>query len=716
MRRREQLLKRGDVSFVRGVCPHDCPDTCAWEVAVDASGTAVDLWGAPEHPFTRGGLCGKVDRYVERTYHPDRLTRPMVRVGPKGSGEFKPVDWDAALDVIGERLSNIIDRHGAEAVLPFSYSGTLGALNGEGMAGRFFHALGASQLARTICAEAGSWGLRYTCGTTASVDSMDAEFSRLIVLWGTNTLSSNLHFWPVVLRAKKRGARVIVIDPVETKTAKAADQWIRIRPGTDAALALAMMHVLIAESLVDEDFIREGTIGFEELSAAVEGWTPARASEVTGIPNDEIVSLAREFAAADPALVRLNYGMQRHRGGGMAVRTIACLPALTGHWRRRGGGVLLSTSAAFGLDSRPLRRPDLMPTPTPRTINMIRLGDALAGDEASLRRAHYRPRPSDPEVASLGPSVKALVVYNANPAASNPDLAKVREGLANEDLFTVVLEHFQTDTADYADVLLPATTQLEHLDLHASYGHLYLSLNRPAIAPVGQALSNAEIFRRIGVRMGLDASLFGPDDESLLKEYLAAQASPAIAPISWERLQADGFARVDVPTPFMPFAEGAFPTPSGRCELYSETMKEDGYSPTPEFIAPAWMAEVTPDSLVCVSPPAHLFLNSTFVNVDRLRKKTGAPYALMHPADAARRGLRDEEEIAVLGAGGRLRMTLKIRDAIVRGTICIEGIHWPKLSADGRGVNELTRQRETDFGGGATFYDVAVRVERSAGA
>jgi len=703
------------VSVVRGVCPHDCPDTCAWEVAVDGSGTALDLWGDPEHPFTRGGLCGKVDRYIERTYHPGRLTRPMVRVGPKGRGEFKPVSWDTAIDVIGERLSGVIEKHGAEAVLPFSYSGTLGVLHGDGMSGRFFHALGASQLARTICAEAGTWGMRYTCGTTASIDSMDAEHAELIVLWGTNTLSSNLHFWPVVLRAKKRGARVIVIDPVETKTAKAADQWISIRPGTDAALALAMMQVIISESLVDEDFVRDGTVGFSDLSAQVKAWTPARASEVTGIPEAEIVSLAREFATAKPALLRINYGMQRHRGGGMAVRTIACLPALAGHWRRRGGGVLLSTSGAFGLDSSPMRRPDLMPTPEPRTVNMIRLGDALAGDEASLLRAHYRPRPSDPEPAQPGPPIKALIVYNANPAASNPDLPKVRAGLAREDLFTVVLEHFQTDTADYADVLLPATTQLEHWDLHGSYGHLYLSLNRPAIAPVGEALPNAEIFRRIALRLGLEQALFDSDDVSLLKEFLEQQSSPALAPISWERLCADGYARVEVPSPFMPFADGKFPTPSGRCELYSQTMANDGYSPTPEFIAPAWMDEVTEETLVCVSPPAHLFLNSTFVNVERLRNKTGAPQVLMHPEDAASRQLRDHEDVDVVGAAGRVRMRLRIGDSIVRGTICVEGIHWPKLSADGRGVNEVTRQRETDFGGGATFYDVAVRVERVAG-
>jgi anaerobic selenocysteine-containing dehydrogenase len=680
---------------------------------VDEAGTAVDLWGAPEHPVTRGGLCGKVDRYVDRTYHRDRLTHPLVRVGPKGSGQFKPVDWDTAIALIATRLTEVIEVHGAQAVLPFSYSGTLGVLQGEGMPGRFFHALGASQLARTICAEAGSWGMRYTCGTTSSVDPMDAEFSELIVLWGTNTLSSNLHFWPVVLRAKKRGARVIVIDPVETKTAKAADEWIRIRPGTDAALALAMMHVLITESLVDEDYIREGTVGFEELAAKVEAWTPDRAAKVTGIPSAAIVALARSFAAANPALVRINYGMQRHRGGGMAVRTIACLPALTGHWRRRGGGVLLSTSAAFELESHSLRRPDLMPTPQPRTVNMIRLGDALAGDETSLRRALYRPRPTDPEPATAGPPIKALFVYNSNPAASNPDLGKVRAGLANEDLFTVVLEHFQTDTADYADVVLPATTQLEHWDLHASYGHMYLSLNRPAIAPVGQALSNAEIFRRLGRRMNLDASLFSADDEATLKAYLSAQTSSALASISWERLTEEGFARLDVPTPFMPFAEGKFPTPSGRCELYSETMKTDGYSPTPEFIEPAWMDELTEDALVCVSPPAHLFLNSTFVNVDRLRVKTGAPRALMNPTDATRRSLGDEEEVEVIGSGGRVRMTLRVRDAIVPGTICIEGIHWPKLTAGGRGVNELTLQRETDFGGGATFYDVTVRVQRA---
>lgn len=721
---REALRARDDVRIVTGVCPHDCPDTCAWEVAVDAGGSPLGLWGHSEHPLTRGGLCGKVDRYLERSFHPQRLTRPLRRVGAKGEGRFEPVSWEEALDEIADRLASIAKDVGPEAILPFSYSGTLGVLQGEGMASRLFNALGASQLARTICAEAGTWGLRYTNGTTAGMDPLDLEYAELVVLWGTNTLTSNLHLWPVILRAKKRGARVLVIDPVETRTARAADMWIPIRPGTDAALALGIMHVMHRDGRYDAGYLAAAAHGVEALMEQLPSWSPQRVAAVTGVPASTIEQIAAMYADASPAVIRINYGLQRHRGGGMAVRTIGCLPTLAGHWQRRGGGVFLSTSGTFGLDASGLTRDDLRPTPTPRTINMIRLGDALARDRAALARAHHRPRPVDLPPDDPGPPVRALVVYNANPAASNPDLASVRAGLARDDLFTVVMEHFQTDTADFADFVLPATTQVEHWDLHTSYGHLYLSLNAPAVAPVGEARSNAEIFRGLGVRLGArlggalaTEGLFDSTDEALVRAVVEAQRAPAYATISWPRLRAEGFVRLDVPSPYMPFARGSFPTPSGKCELYSVTMEADGYAPTPDFIAPGWLdtardGDEDPGEalLVCVSPPSHLYLNSTFVNLDRLRSKTAKGEVWMHPDDAAARGLADGDPVAVSNARGHLRLSVRLRAGLAVGTVCIPGIEWPKLGGQGAGVNDLTSQQETDFGGGATFYDTLVHV------
>ena len=463
------------IKIITGVCPHDCPDTCSWQVAVEReSGRAVDIWGHPEHPITQGRLCGKVDRYLERTYHPDRLTTPLRRVGPKGSGQFEPVSWEQAIAEIARRLQEISAEWGPEAVLPYSYAGTMGLLQGEGMASRFFNRLGASQLARTICSEAGFEGYLYTMGAAEGTATEAFAHARLILIWGSNTLTSNLHLWPFVQQARQHGARVIVIDPAQTRTAQAADEWIPIRPGTDGALALAMMHTIIGEELHDADYVAQHTVGFEQLAARVAEWPPERAAALTGIPAARIRQLAQEYATVRPAAIRINYGLQRHYGGGMAVRTIACLPALVGAWRELGGGIQLSTSGLFRhLDRTGLYRPDLLAGRTPRTLNMNRLGDALSLDPARLARAHYHPRPVDPLPTpdQAGPPVKALLVYNCNPAAVCPDQAAVLAGLRREDLFTVVLEHFQTDTADYADYVLPATTQLEHWDILKPYGH-----------------------------------------------------------------------------------------------------------------------------------------------------------------------------------------------------------------------------------------------------
>lgn len=719
------------IAIVTGACPHDCPDTCSWQVAVDrTTGRALDIWGLENHPITQGKLCGKVDRYLERTYHRDRLTTPLKRIGPKGSGQFVPVSWDEALADIAANLKRIIADDGAEAVLPYSYAGTMGLLQGEGMAARFFNQMGASFLARTICSEAGGEGYSYTVGAKEGMAMEDYAHARLILIWGSNTLTSNLHLWPFVQQARKRGGRVIVIDPANTRTAQAADEWIAIRPGTDGALALAMMHVIIGEGLYDADYVEKHTVGFAELADRVQEWTPERAATITGIPAGRIRHLAYEYATVRPAAIRINYGMQRHYGGGMAVRTVACLPALVGAWREQGGGIQLSSSGAFRrLNATSLYRYDLLDGRSPRTINMNRLGDALSLDPARRARALYHPRPVDPipTVADAGPPVKALIVYNCNPAAVCPDQSAVIEGLRREDLFTVVLEHFQTDTADYADYVLPATTQLEHWDLHRAYGHTYLSLNRPAIAPVGQSLPNSEIFRRLAAAMGYTDPCFQEDDETILRTLVERQNHATYQGITWERLLQDGFARLNLPDPYLPFAEGNFPTPSGKCEFYSEKMARDGYDPLPAYVPPKWQAAETGgwrretgdfsspvpslQPLVCISPPAHSFLNSSFANVDRFLRREEQPVVRIHPQDATPRQICDGDRVRVWNERGSVLLAAEVTGDIIPGTVLAPGIWWLKQSPDGRNINQITPQDETDMGASAMFYDTQAWVE-----
>ena len=730
------------LEIVTGSCPHDCPDTCSWQVAVErTSGKAIDIWGLAEHPITQGRLCGKVDRYLERTYHRDRLLTPLKRVGPKGSGQFRPVSWEEAMGDIAANLHRVIDEHGPEAVLPYSYAGTMGFLQGEGISSRFFNRMGASQLARNICAEAGFEGYRYTIGASEGMETESYAHAKLILIWGSNTLTSNLHLWNFIQAARKQGARLIVIDPARTRTAQAADEWIAIRPGTDGALALALMHEIIKEELYDADYVARYTVGFDALAERVAEWTPARAAEITGIPAARIRQLAYEYATTRPAAIRINYGLQRHAGGGMAVRTIACLPALIGAWRDYGGGIQLSTSGfARNFRKHALYRPDLLVGRRPRSINMNRLGDVLSLDRKRLARAHNHPRPVDriPSPEDAGPPVKAMIVYNCNPAAVAPDQAAVLEGLRREDLFTVVLEHFQTDTADYADYILPATTQLEHWDLQRAYGHTYIGLNRPAIAPVGQSLPNSEIFRRLAVAMGYDEPCFQESDETIMRNLVDAQTHVTFAGITWDKLMQDGYARLNLPTPHLPFAEGNFPTRSGKCEFYSERMARDGYDPLPTYTPPMWqqagsdqggkrrrqgardrangassshLPAATLDPLVCISPPAHSFLNSSFVNVDRFQVREGGPQLWVHPIDAAARQIAEDDLVSVRNEYGSVQLKAHVTESIVAGTVLAPGIWWNKFSPDGRNINQITPQDEADMGGGAAFYDTQVWVE-----
>jgi anaerobic selenocysteine-containing dehydrogenase len=692
------MTRVAEATIVRGACPHDCPDTCAMLVTVE-NGRAVRVAGDPEHPFTNGFLCAKVNRYIERTYHPDRVLYPLRRTGPKGRGRFERVSWDEALGAIAERLSGIIEStDGPQAILPYSYAGTMGLLQGSSIDRRFFHSIGASKLDRTICSTPGATGMRMTLGASIGADVEGIPQSDLVLLWGTNTLTSNPHMWPFVLQAREGGARVIAIDPIRTRTAAQCDEWIGIRPGTDAALALGVLHVVFERGLEDRDYLARYTLGETQLRERVREYPPDRVAQITGVPRETVERLGEAYGRARAAFIRVNYGLQRHAGGGMAVRTIACLPAVTGHWRRPGGGVNLSTSANFAFDKHTLERPDL--SPPVRTINMIRLGEALNTRDAGVG----------------GPPVKALVVYNSNPAAVAPDRNSVLRGLAREDLFTVVLEHFQTDTADWADYVLPATTQLEHWDIHLSYGHHYVTLNRPSIDPVGESKPNTEIFRLLARRMGLDGpgSVFADDDMTLVRQSLNT-ASEKFQGVTLDRLLERGWMRLNVPTPYLPFANGGFPTPSGKCEFYSERLKEMGLDPVPTYIAPYESPERDPAlvsrfPLTLISSPAHQFLNTTFVNVDTLRRSVREPECIIHPADAERRGIGVGMRVAIHNDRGAFTAVAKVDTGIREGVVWAPSIWWGKLTADGANANQTTSQRETDMGHGPVFYDNQVEV------
>ncbi|MBX9612187.1 MAG: molybdopterin oxidoreductase family protein [Burkholderiales bacterium] len=684
------------MQHVLGACPHDCPDTCAFVTTVQ-DGVALKVQGNPDHPHTDGVLCTKVSRYTERTYHPERILQPLKRSGPKGSGRFEPVSWDAALDDIAARLRAIAQRD-PQAILPYSYAGTMGLVQSESMAARFFNRLGASWLDRTICATAGGEGLTQTLGGKVGMKVQFFAESQLIVIWGSNSIASNLHFWRHAQAAKRNGARLVCIDPRRSETAEKCHEHIALRPGTDAALALAVMHELITHDWLDHDYIARHTVGWEALRERALQWPVARAADICGVPAQQIHELARAWGTTQPAAIRLNYGMQRVRGGGNAARAIACLPALTGAWRHRAGGLLLSSSGQFPMDKAALQRPDLLatglPGRRPRTLNMVQIGDDL------LREG------TPPGAPGWGPKIEALVVYNSNPVAVAPDSGKVVRGFSREDLFTVVLEHFQTDTADHADYILPATTQLEHQDIHLSYGHTDVLLNRPAIAPVGQARPNTQIFRDLARRMGFAEPCFADDDDTLCRAAFGDR-------VDYDLLLRQGFATLDLPD--APFAQGGFPTPSGKCEFFSQRLADAGLDGLPDHVPnyePAGSSATYP--LAMISPPARNFLNSTFVNVKSLRDIEGEPVLEIHADDAAARGITSGMVVRVFNPRGEYRCKAEVSPRARPGVVNGLGIWWRKLGLDGTNVNQLTSQQLTDLGRGPVFYDCRVQVAPSA--
>jgi anaerobic selenocysteine-containing dehydrogenase len=692
----------------RAICPHDCPDSCSMLVTVE-DGKATGVRGDPDHPFTKGGLCVKVNNYTDRVYSPDRVTTPLRRTGPKGSGRFEPISWDEAIGTVADRFRSVVAEHGAEAVMPVSYLGTEGTINGLNVGDPFFNKLGATVAERTFCDSGASTAYVMSLGPTAGVDPESLVHSRYIVVWACNMVSTNLHLWPYVLEAQRRGAKVVVIDPVRHRTARRADWHIPIRPGTDGALAMALINVITTEGLTDAEYVAEHTVGIDELTERARDCTPEWAEGETGIPADDIRTLAREYAAAQPSMIRIGVAIERSSGGGQAVRAISCLPGLVGAWRKPGGGILALPLWAFPVDWDALSRADLLPAGT-RVVNQYHLGRALTGQ------------------MGLDPGIHALMVYNANPVIVCPDQERLLAGLAREDLFTVVSEQFLTDTALYADIVLPATTQLEQLDVMFSWGHFYIGLNQPSIAPVGEAVSNTELFRRLAAAMGFDDPLFRRTDEELIADAYDWSA-PALAGITPQTLAETGWARLNLPDAdhYAPHAEGGFPTPSGKHEFLSAAAAGGNFvlplfrqgsnefqaggevDPLPHYIPPRGASPAYPLNLI--SPKSHAFLNSSYGNLGaQQRVQGGEPSALVHPDDAGARGIADGDLIRVFNERGEFVVRAKLSDEVAKGVVMSAMGGWRAQAKGLTTVNAVNPVEFADLGNAPTFSDTRVEV------
>ncbi len=724
---------------VHAVCSHDCPDSCGVLVTVNAEGRAVKIQGDPAHPVTQGFLCAKVAKYLDRVYAPERILYPLRRKpgvpkGPLPRGReqecFERVSWDEALDAIAARLREIADCYGPEAILPYSYAGTIGVLGFGSMDRRFFHRLGATRLQRTICSEAGGAGWALVYGKKMGMAPEDFRHAKLILAWGSNIHGNNVHLWPFIEQARRNGARLIVIDPYRTRTAALADWHIPIRPGTDTALALGMMHVILKEGREDRAYIAEMTYGMERLAERVRDYTPERVAGWTGMTAAEVEQLAREYACAQPAALRLNYGVQRCEFGGTAVRAIAMLPALTGAWRHRGGGAVLSTSDGFAWNKRALVRPDLqLASPLgreARAVNMAALGQALnelgkdrdRGSGIGDRKPETRDGPGQDE-----PPIKALFVYNSNPGAIAPNQNAVRRGLERPDLFTVVHDLFFTDTTDYADYILPATTFLEHTDVQGAYGHYFVQLSKQAIQPLGEARPNVWLFGQLAQRMGFTESCFRDTPEEMIGQALdlgpdGHSRNAGMEHVTLEALAERGHIPLAFyPDDFRPFADGPVQTPSGKIEFYSESLAAAGLDPLPAF-TPAeesrWGAGAARYPLEFLGRKADNYMNSTFAQLDGHRKMEEARRGRleMHPQDAEQRGISDGDKVRVFNRRGAIELAAWIGDSVPAGVVAAR-LDWAKLHAGGSNINALTSERLTDLGGGPTFYSTLVEVAKA---
>ncbi len=675
------------------VCPLDCPDTCGLLLHKE-NGKITKVTGNPDHPITRGAICNKVRNMTERVYHPERLQYPMRRVGAKGEGKFERISWDEAIQEITGKFKDLSATYGPESILPYSFYGNMGVLGVDGMDRRFFNALGASVLEQTICNAAGNTGWKYTMGANHGTLPEDTEHADLIVVWGGNIVSTNMHQVVLAEKARKNGAKIVVIDVHRNRTAQWADWFIPLYPGTDSALALGMMHVLFEQGLTNEAFMQKYTVGHEALREHVRSYTPERVARITGVPEETIVELAQLYGRAQAAHIHIGNGLQHHDNGGMNVRSIACLPAITGQWLKRGGGAV-RTNSYGSTNGDALERPDLRQNANPRVVNMNRIGEALLEAEQPIR---------------------AMLVYCSNPLVVAPDTERVERGFAREDLFTVVHDLFMTDTAKYADIVLPATSSFEATDLYLSYWHQYVQLQEPVIAPIGESKSNVELFSLLGQAMGYDADIFGEKPEQMIENALQGTENPYMNGITLDRLKQQRFVKLDM-SAHESFLEH-LPTPSGKIELYSEQMQQKGLPPLPTYAAlvegfdgenPAGPDEAYP--LMFVSPPNHNFLNSNFGNSAKHQRLEKMPLLQIHPEDAARREVQDGDAVVVWNERGRIELTAKVTDAMLPGTVISQGLWW-----DGEGKkqrsNSLTSGRLSDMGNGATFFSATVEVKR----
>jgi anaerobic selenocysteine-containing dehydrogenase len=684
--------------IVHGTCHHDCPDSCGWHVTVESRGTtaaavAVQLRGDPAHPYSAGELCPKVNRFIDRVYSPDRITTPLRRVGAKGEGRFEPITWDDALTTIGNRLHTVIATHGAEAIMPYSNAGNQSLLATRYPI-RFWNRLGGTQLVRALCGATVGAGVQMTNGTTRGLDPNELSHSKLIILWATNTRLTNRHLWPTIEAARADGARVIVVDPIRTITADSADEFIQPLPGTDIALMLAMMHVLITDDLIDHEWVAAHTLGFDELAAHVAGWTPERAAQITGVEATTIIELARAYGTTRPAAIRTLIGGEHHENGAMFFRTLACLPALIGAWKDRGGGLARSIGVWSEelIDFGALTQPQLLGGRSPRWLNMSRLGEAL----------------TDP---TLDPPVKALIVWGANPLIVTPNAEVIRRGLERDDLFTVVHEQFVTDTARYADIVLPATTQIEATDVVPSWGHLYLGWNEAAIEPVGESVSNSELHRRLAAAMGFTEPELYEDDLTVLRA--------ALPTVDLDALRCNGFIRVPYPHDGRPFGDGVFPTRSGRVEFVSQGLVALGRPALPTFVAPRESPGGDPElarrfPFQLLTPKHHTrFLNASYSHLPKHGPLEGGPFIEICPSDAAALAVTDGQQMRVWNDRASLQLPARISTRLRAGVVAIPWGWWQHQHSDGRAANSLTNDTLTDWGGGVAFSDTLVAVEKT---
>ncbi len=690
---------------IYATCPHDCPDSCAMVATVE-NGRVVGVRGRREHPFTRGTLCVKVKNYEDRVHSPDRVLHPMRRVGAKGEGRFERITWEEALETIHDRFSGIIDDFGAEAILPCSYIGQQGFVHGLNSGDAFFNRLGATIMERTLCASAANSASVMTTGVSGGVDPLSFVHSKFILIWGCNTISTHMHQWPMIAEAQRDGAKVVVVDPIRSRTAAKADWHVQIRPGTDAALALGMMNVIIIEDLIDADYVEKYTVGFDALKERAAQYPPERVAEITGLPLDDIRRLGREYATTQPSVIRVGVAVERHKSGGQTVRALASLPALVGAWRHVGGGVLQSAARSLPSRGDQISRPDFI-RPGTRVINQIEMGAALTGE--------------------LDPPIKALFVYNCNPMVTVPDQQAIARGLMRNDLFVVVSEQFQTDTADYADILLPASTQLEQFELVYSWGQFFLGLSEPAIPPLAESIPNAEMFRRLAATFGFNEPYFRRSDEEIAYDAIDWD-HPALDGIDMDLLKREGYARLNVgdPDTRLPHAEGNFPTPSGKCEFvssraaegnlvlprlrqgYEEGMPAGDVDPLPDYV-PADVDDPR-HPLILISPKSHAFLNSCYGNLEVQQKAAGDPTALMHPVDAKARGISEGDRINVFNDLATVEVGARISEDTAPGIVVVPLGYWRKSDGVGIGVNALNPAALTDIGQGPALTDTRVEV------